>query len=50
MQPHQNVMVVVAEATAENIDASRMGGIVVDADPQPDRMVLGELQLGQSHR
>jgi hypothetical protein len=35
MQPHQDVVVMIAKATAENIDASGVGGVVVDADAQP---------------
>src|SRR5258708_22743279 len=34
VQSHQDVMIMVAKSTTENIDPSRMGGVVVDADPQ----------------
>jgi hypothetical protein len=33
VQPHQDILVMIAKAAAENIDASWMGSVVVDANP-----------------
>lgn len=40
----------IAKAPAENIDAAGMRGVVVDADPQTNRVMFGQPQLGQRHR
>ena len=37
MHPHQNVLVVVAEAPSEHVDAARAAGFLVDANSQTDR-------------
>src|SRR4051812_8877896 len=50
VQPHQDIMIVIAKTAAENVDPSGVSRIVADADPQPDRVVFGELQLRERHR
>ena len=40
----------IAKAAAEDIDTSRMRGVVVDTDPQADRVMLNQSQLSQRHR
>ena len=37
-QAHHDVLVVVAEALAEDVDAAGMAGAVCDPNPQPDRL------------
>jgi hypothetical protein len=41
VQPHQDIMVMIAKAPAENIDAAGMRGVVVDTDPQTNRVMFG---------
>src|SRR6478736_858257 len=45
MQPHLDVLIVVAEAASENIDAPGPALLVVDADAQPDRVVAIEVEI-----
>ena len=46
-QAHDDVLVVVAEAAAEDVDAARMLGALVDADLEADRMVSREIEPRQ---
>jgi hypothetical protein len=50
VQPHQDILVMIAKAAAENIDASWTGGVVVDTDAQANRVMFGQSQLSQRHR
>src|SRR5882724_7886083 len=45
VEPHDNILVVIAESAAEDIDATRAPRLRVDADLQTDRMVVGEVEL-----
>src|SRR5581483_7677395 len=42
-------MTVVAEALSEDVDSTWVLGFFIDADPQPDRAVIGEVDLGGVH-
>src|SRR5580704_2565341 len=42
---HNNVLVVIAETAAENVDAARIARIGLDLDPQADRMVARNVEL-----
>ena len=41
VQPHQDIVVMIAKAPAENIDTAGMRGVVVDTDPQTNRVMFG---------
>jgi hypothetical protein len=41
VQPHQDIVVMIAKAPAENIDAAGMRGVFVDTDPQTNRVMFG---------
>ena len=45
MQPHLDVLVVVAEAAAENVDSPRAALLFVDADAHLDRVVEVEIEI-----
>src|SRR5688572_8005187 len=45
MQPHQDVLVVVAEALAEDVDPAGVLGALPDADTHPDRVVLWQVDV-----
>ena len=47
MQPHHDVLVVVAEPFAEDVDPAGMRASPVDADAQPDRMVLRQVEISE---
>ena len=45
-----NVLVVITKALAENVDAARMLGVVLDADAHADRMMALEIELAEIDR
>src|SRR5690606_13458717 len=45
LKPHDDVLIVVAEAASENVDAARMLGILANTDAQPDRVVRLEPEI-----
>src|SRR5438105_3756894 len=49
MQPHDDILVIISETAAEDIDAARTLRLLLDADLQADRVVVGEVQLIERH-
>ena len=47
MNTHYDVLIVIAELLAEDIDAARPLRAFIDPDPQPDGVMLKQVQLGQ---
>ena len=47
MDLHHDVLIVIAELLAEDIDAARSLGALIDPDPQPDGVMVEQSQLGQ---
>ena len=47
MDLHHDVLIVIAELLAEDIDAAQSLGALIDPDPQPDGVMVEQSQLGQ---
>ena len=47
-QAQHDVLIVVAEAAAENVDAAGMAGVGLDLDPEPDRVMGGNIEIAQA--
>ena len=49
-QPQHDVLIVIAEAAAEDVDAAGMARVRLDLDPQPNRMVGGDVEILRRQR
>src|SRR5579863_7336899 len=49
-QPQDDVLVVIAEAAAEDVDSAGVAGVGLDLDLEPDRMMAGKIEVAQRHR
>ena len=46
-QPQHDVLIVIAEAAAEDVDAAGMARVGLDLDAQPDRVVAGNVEVAE---
>ena len=44
-ESQHDVLIVIAEPSAEDVDAARMARVRLDLDPNPDRMVGGQVEI-----
>jgi hypothetical protein len=47
-QAHDDIAAVIAETLAENIDAAGPFRLLVDPDPETDRVVVGQSEFGEA--
>ena len=47
LQPHDDILVVITEATPKNVDAPRVLSLRFDSDAKPDGPVIFQIQIDQ---
>src|ERR1041384_3711279 len=49
VEAHDDILVVITETPAEDVDAAGMAGLLVDPDLHPDRVVLRQIKIADGH-